>query len=128
MLSSFTPVPTIATSDVDRARAFYETTLGLSGDPSEEAGGVFYACGASGFLLYPSAYAGTNKATAMSFQVERDGFDAEVARLRAAGVTFDTFDLEGVQWVDGVATSPSGSAVWFSDPDGNILNVTTMPS
>lgn len=75
--------------------------------------------------MYPSAYAGTNQATALSFGVPDDGFDAEVADLRARGVRFDTFEAEGIEWADGVASAPGMRAVWFTDPDGNILNVET---
>jgi hypothetical protein len=75
--------------------------------------------------VYRSAYAGTNKATAASFQVPADAFDAEVASLRDKGVSFQTFELEGITWDDGVATMAGARSVWFEDPDGNILNVET---
>ncbi|MGB8022144.1 MAG: VOC family protein [Candidatus Nanopelagicales bacterium] len=127
MLSNYTPIATVPTADLDRARAFYEETLGLAGAVRElEGEGFLYTCGASGFLLYPSQFAGTNQATTMAFQVDDGGFDAEVARLRDAGVSFDTFEWEGVVWVDGVATMDGGKAVWFRDPDGNIINLMTM--
>ena len=78
------------------------------------------------FLVYPSAYAGTNKATAMSFQVPADKFDDEVAALRERDITFQTFDAEGITWDDGVASAGDVfRSVWFEDPDGNILNVET---
>ena len=82
MLSDLTATPVLAVSDLARARAFYEGTLGFR--PSREAAeGVLYAAGGGEFLVYPSAYAGTNQATALSFGVPDDGFDAEVADLRA---------------------------------------------
>jgi hypothetical protein len=34
--------------------------------------------------------------------------------------------MEGLEWIDGVATAGTMRAVWFADPDGNILNVETM--
>lgn len=123
MLSDYTPYPTVPTADLDRARAFYEGTLGLGPGVEEMGGGVRYTCGDSGFLLYPSEFAGTNQATAMAFQVDYDRFDDEAARLRDAGVTFDTFEWEEVAWVDGVATMDGGKAVWFRDPDGTIINL-----
>ena len=30
-----------------------------------------------------------------------------------------------MEWQDGVATAGSMRAVWFADPDGNILNLET---
>jgi catechol 2,3-dioxygenase-like lactoylglutathione lyase family enzyme len=124
MLSQHVPIPTLAVADLERARSFYEGTLGFV--PAREVpDGVMYGAGASSFFVYPSAYAGTNKATAMSFQVPQDAFDAEVGALRDAGLDFQTFELEGMEWQDGVAVAGSMRAVWFSDPDGNILNVET---
>ena len=124
MLADHSPVPTLAVSDLDRARAFYEGTLGFTpqGDVPD---GVLYRAGGGSFLVYPSAYAGTNKATAMSFDVPDDAFDAEVSALREKGIDFDTFDMEGIEWSDGVAQFGSMRAVWFTDPDGNILNLGT---
>ncbi|PVU84292.1 glyoxalase (plasmid) [Cellulomonas sp. WB94] len=124
MLSEFTPVPTLAVRDLEKARTFYEDVLGLTqvGDAPD---GVMYRAGSSQILVYPSAYAGTNKATAVSFDVPGGQFDTEVEALRARGVEFQTFDLPGASWVDGVATSDGMKAVWFADPDGNILNLET---
>lgn len=123
MLSDYMPIATIPTADLDRARAFYEGTLGIGVGDAEFGGGVRYTAGDGGFLLYPSEFAGTNRATAMAFQIDFDGFDAEVARLRAGGVSFDTFEWEGVAWEDGVAVMEGGKAAWFRDPDGNIINL-----
>ena len=124
MLSDSTPMPVLAVTDLDRARAFYEGTLGfqISRDAPE---GVLYRAGCGEFLVYPSGYAGTNRATAMSFPLAGEAFDAEVADLRARGVVFDTFEAEGLEWDDGVASAPGMRAVWFSDPDGNVLNLET---
>jgi catechol 2,3-dioxygenase-like lactoylglutathione lyase family enzyme len=123
MLSQITPVPTLAAADLSRARRFYEDTLGLT-PQSEAMGGVFYSCGDGRIFVYESAYAGTNKATAVSFEVSMADFDGEVQALRAAGLRFMTFDLDGIAWDDGVASMGDRMrSVWFADPDGNILNV-----
>ncbi len=121
MLSDYTPMPTLATADPQRSRAFYEGVLGF---PPGEAGGdgVVYRAGAGSFLVYESSFAGTNQATAMSLQCDA-GFDDEVRALRDAGVQFDTFDYEGIEWQDGVAVMGESKSVWFKDPDGNIINV-----
>ena len=124
MLADYPPVPTLAVSDLDRARGFYEGTLGFS-TRGDAVDGVMYDAGDEVFLVYPSAYAGTNKATAMSFSVPSDRFDAEVAALRDKGIEFQTFDMDGLEWADGVATMGTMRAVWFADPDGNILNIET---
>lgn len=124
MLSDFDAIPVLAVTDLEKARAFYETTLGFTsaGDAAE---GVMYRSGSRQFLVYPSGYAGTNQATAISFQVSADRFDAEVADLRDRGVDFQTFDVPEGTWQDGVLVSGGMKAAWFADPDGNILNVET---
>lgn len=125
MLSDFTPVTTLAVRDLQAARHFYESVLGFP--PGIDVGeGAFYTAGNSQFFIYESQYAGTNQATAMSFQLPADAFDAEVETVRTAGVTFDTFDAPGVTWTDGVASmGDQMRGVWFKDPDGNILNIDT---
>jgi catechol 2,3-dioxygenase-like lactoylglutathione lyase family enzyme len=123
MLSDFAAVPTLAVSDLQRAREFYEGVLGFA-SVADVADGVMYPSGNGSFLVYPSAYAGTNKATAMSFQLSAEAFDAEAAALREKGVTFDEFEMDEITWDNGVASLPDGSrAAWFTDPDGNILNI-----
>jgi catechol 2,3-dioxygenase-like lactoylglutathione lyase family enzyme len=124
MLSDTTPIATLPTADTARARRFYEDTLGLT-PLQEEPGGIMYKCGEGKLFLYQSEYAGTNKATAVTFSVSDDRFDPEVDALRKKGVTFQTFEYEGMEWKDDVMVSEGMKAVWFSDPDGNILNVST---
>lgn len=122
MLSDYPAMTTLPTSDLERARAFYEGVLGFT--PGEdESEGENYSAGGVKFLVYPSSYAGTNMATAISFAVDFDAFDDEAARLRDAGIEFDTFEFEDLTWEDGVAHMEGMKAVWFRDPDGNILNL-----
>ena len=126
MLSAYTPITTLPTADTERSRAFYEGVLGF--EPREAvSGGVYYRSGDSTFFVYQSGFAGTNRATAMSFAVSDEEFDAEIKALREAGVAFDTFEMEGIEWDDGVARMEGMRMAWFSDPDGNILNVGTPP-
>ena len=126
MIGDHTPVPTLAVEQIGRAREFYEGTLGLTAG-REMPGGVAYTAGSSGFFVYESEFAGTNKATSMMFELPDDAFDTQIADLRAKGVEFETYDLPGTQWDDGVASMMDGSfrSVWFQDPDGNILNLGT---
>lgn len=127
MLSDYPAIPTLAVADMSRARAFYEGVLGFA-PTSDLPEGVLYACGNGTIMVYPSAFAGTNKATAVSFAAPADAFDAEVDALRAAGIAFQTFEMEGLTWLDGVAQFSGARSVWFEDPDGNILNLETMPA
>ena len=89
MLSSYTPVATLPTSDLTKARSFYEETLGLTVQ-RDGTGGVSYTCGSGNLFVYESAYAGTNKATSVTFDVPTAEFDAEVDALRAKSIQFVT--------------------------------------
>lgn len=122
MLADHDTITTLAVKDLDAARTYYEGTLGFT--PSGDSpGGVLYRAGATRFLVFVSGFAGTNKSTAISFTIPPDRFDAEIADLRGRGVSFDEFEAEGLEWDDGVATMGDGRTAWFTDPDGNILNV-----
>ena len=124
MLSDHPAVPTLAVSDLSRAREFYEGVLGFKpqGEPAE---GVMYGVASGSVLVYPSAFAGTNKATSVSFQVPDEVFGAEVDALRDKGVSYQTFEAEGITWDGDVARYADMRAVWFADPDGNIINLET---
>ena len=129
MLSEYAPIPTLPVKDLPRAREFYEGVLGFTveGDVVDR---VVYRSGGGSFLVYPSAYAGTNKGTAMSIHVPVGSFDAEIEALRQKGMTFQTFEMEGITWDRGVAGGLPGApedfrGVWFDDPDGNIISVET---
>lgn len=125
MIGGHTPVTTLGVADLQRARDFYEGVLGF--DPGTEMmdAGITYQSGSGAFFVYTSEFAGTKKATAMMFELPGEAFDTAVADLRSKGVTFQTFDAEGMEWNDGVASADDGAfkSVWFTDPDGNILNL-----
>ena len=124
MLNQYDVGPTLPTADLDAAKAFY-SGLGFTSETAgpEEEMGVVFTTGATKFLVYPSAYAGTNKATSMAFDVPEAAFDELVQGLRDKGITFDTFDIPGGTWDDGVLSGMGMKSVWFHDPDGNIINV-----
>jgi catechol 2,3-dioxygenase-like lactoylglutathione lyase family enzyme len=125
MLGAKDAAATLAVTDIDVARDFYENTLGLTqiegGPPDPSA--VVYRSGSSAVLVYQSQYAGTNKATAASWAVG-DDFDAIVRGLKEKGVTFERYDdLPGTTRDGDVHAMGELRAVWFKDPSGNILNL-----
>ncbi|MDQ6651208.1 MAG: VOC family protein, partial [Acidobacteriota bacterium] len=111
----------IPVADMDRARKFYEKTLGLK--PKEEsAGGVTYECGnGTWFFLYKSVGAGTSKASQAFWEV--DDVEAEVAELKSRGVVFEEYEMPGVKTVNSIATGGGAKTAWFKDSEGNILAV-----
>ena len=126
MLGGSPAAATIAVSDLDRARKFYEEVLGLQAK-MEDPGGIMYGSGDSMVFVYPSQFAGTSQATVATWMVA--DLDAAVDELVSKGVTFEQYDMEGVKTDErGIATlSDVIRGAWFKDPDGNILNVGEGP-
>ena len=120
MLGKADALPMIAVKDIDRARKFYEETLGLK-PKSYYAGGVTYECGGATAFMYPTPNAGTSKASQAFWEVK--DVEAEVAELKARGVAFEQYDLPGVTWKNGIATGGGARTAWFKDTEGNILAI-----
>ena len=122
MLGGKDAAAALAVSDLQRARNFYENTLGLEA-AQELTGAILYRSGNSALLVYPSEYAGTNKATAAAWAVG-DEFGAIVQALKDKGVTFEHYDDLPETTRDGdVHQMGDLKTVWFKDPDGNILSL-----
>jgi hypothetical protein len=83
---------------------------------------VLYTSGNTPILVFKSEYAGTNQANALAWSVGNE-FDTIVECLRANGVTFERYDLPGLTLEGDVHVAENFKAVWFKDPDGNILHV-----
>jgi catechol 2,3-dioxygenase-like lactoylglutathione lyase family enzyme len=129
MLADAPIAPSLPASDIDRARRFYEEKLGFEPVQDDDGtGNVMYGSSdGTRFTVYPSAFAGTNQATAAAWQV--DDLGRVVAELRNRGVAFEEYDLPGLETVDGIATAPDGGrGAWFKDTEGNILGLVQMPS
>ena len=121
MLSDKDVCTSIGVSDLDRAKNFYEQKLGLTAS-METPGGVFYKSGNSGIFVYPTQYAGTNKATYASWRV--DDVKGTAAALKAKGISFEHYDNMPETKLDGdVHIMGDLQAAWFKDPDGNVLNI-----
>jgi catechol 2,3-dioxygenase-like lactoylglutathione lyase family enzyme len=108
----------IPATDMERARAFYEGTLGFK--PTMETGGgvVYQFAKNTACFLYPTPNAGTSKASQAFWQV-RD-IEGEVARLKSLGVTFETYDMPGMD-ASHISTDGGAKAAWFKDTEGNIM-------
>lgn len=120
-LNSKTSSAIIAVSDIERARTFYSDTLGLDLEEDGMGGVLIYRTGSTHLLVYPSTFAGTNKANAVVFDCGDDIEDI-VADLRGKGVVFEHYPEMGVDFQDGIHKSGSFRMAWFRDPDGNILH------
>lgn len=119
MLGTRNAMATVAVKDLNEAKGFYEGTLGLErvGEEGEEA--IIYKAGDSTVLVYRSQYAGTNQATAVTWDVDGD-LEEIVRGLKEKGVTFEAYDLPGVTREGDIHLAGSTKVAWFKDPDGNI--------
>jgi catechol 2,3-dioxygenase-like lactoylglutathione lyase family enzyme len=111
----------VAATDLDRARAFYEGVLGLN-LLSEEMSVLNFATGGTHLVVYRSDEAGSNRANAVVWGVG-DEIETIVADLRGKGVRFEHYDMDGVQFADGLHRAADFRMAWFKDPDGNILHL-----
>jgi predicted enzyme related to lactoylglutathione lyase len=121
MLDQGSVTANIPAADLARARAFYAEKLGLS--PSQEVEGiimVYRTTGGSPFSVYQTEYAGQAGHTIAQWHV--DDVDAEVRDLKGKGVTFEHYDMPGVEWDGDVARLEGmGKAAWFRDSENNVL-------
>jgi catechol 2,3-dioxygenase-like lactoylglutathione lyase family enzyme len=111
-----------AVDDLQRARQFYEETLGLNTTVMDEENGVMAInhAGDRETLVYvkpdfvPATY------TVLNFQV--DDIDAAVDGLGERGVSFERYDGFD-QDEKGVMRGNGPQIAWFKDPAGNIFSV-----
>jgi predicted enzyme related to lactoylglutathione lyase len=112
---------TIPAQDLERARTFYETVLGLK-PASVAPGGVFYeGNGAGRFLVFPSSGRPSGGHTQLGFAV--DDIGAEVAALKLKGVTFEAYEMPQFDASTSIATFPGTKSAWFKDTEGNLLGI-----
>jgi catechol 2,3-dioxygenase-like lactoylglutathione lyase family enzyme len=114
MLADSRIFPTLAVSDIERARRFYEGRLGFDVEAEVEET-VRYRCGG-----------GTGLAI---FERPMEAIDRTVAAFEVKDIEREVKELEerGVE-VEGVITLPSGvMRAFFQDPDGNVIGMRQLP-
>ena len=121
MLGKADATPMIAVKDLDRARRFYEETLGLKTEDEWGWEGVTLKSGDTLINVYRSEFAGTNKATALTFDV--DDIEREVSDLKEKGIFFEHYSLPGLEERGDLYVGDRMKTAWFKDPDGNILSL-----
>ena len=97
-----------AVTDIARSREFYEKTLGLKVGETFGDGWIEYDVGGMAFGI-SNNFPVSGPQESVAFEV--DDLNAEVARLKAAGVVFKTE----------VAEFPPCRMALISDPDGNTI-------
>ena len=122
MLGDKDAAANIAVKNLEIAKKFYENTLGLTQVAAEGQEVIVLKSGNSTVNVYRSQYAGTNKATTVTWVVGED-IESVVQQLKAKGITFEHYDMPGVTRVGDVHFAGDMKVAWFKDPDGNILNI-----
>jgi catechol 2,3-dioxygenase-like lactoylglutathione lyase family enzyme len=129
MLGNKDAAANIAVKNLEVAKRFYKETLGLREEEGAEVEGVnVFRSANSTIYVYQSEYAGTNKATAITWMVGGE-MEEIVKALRAKGVTFEHYDMpDAKREGDGGDIHVFGDmkVAWFKDPDGNILNIASQ--
>ena len=115
--------PGFSVDDIDAAREFYGTKLGL---PVDDAGmGALRISLPSGqaVFVYPKPNHEPATFTILNFLV--DNVDTAVDKLKSTGIKFEQYDLPDIKTDErGIARDTGGPAMaWFKDPAGNILSV-----
>jgi catechol 2,3-dioxygenase-like lactoylglutathione lyase family enzyme len=113
----------VASSDLDRSRAFYEGVVGLEVTHQDGFACVLRSGGTVvRVTLVPEVRAAPY--TVLGWEV--DDLEAAVDSLVARGVSFLRFDGMD-QDARGIWAAPGGDRVsWFPDPDGHVLSLTQL--
>jgi catechol 2,3-dioxygenase-like lactoylglutathione lyase family enzyme len=111
----------VSTTEIGRARRFYEDLLELR-LVEETPYALVFDCGGTTLRVTAVGELDPVPQTVLGWRVS-DAREA-VLKLAARGVAVERFD-EFEQDQDGIWEAPGGSLVaWFKDPDGNLLSLT----
>ena len=120
MIGATMVVPTVPVSDLERSKAFYGGTLGLT-FLWETPASVRFRCGESSELSIFKRPATVTDHTLAHFEVA--DIEAAVGDLEARGVAFIDY-AEGPLTTSGhIAQLGPARGAWFRDPDGNTLGL-----
>jgi len=110
----------VATSDFERARAFYEGVLGLR-FVRDDSFALVFDCAGTTLRIAKVREVDPQNYTVLGWHV--DDIRATASGLKARGAQF--IIIPGFPQDDlGVWTSPDATKVaWFKDPDGNTLSI-----
>jgi catechol 2,3-dioxygenase-like lactoylglutathione lyase family enzyme len=111
--------------DLHTAEAFYSTVLDLELDSKEEGRHLFFKCGQTMLLIFnadatavqtgPVPGHGTTGPGHVAFSVDANDLDAWIEQVESRGVAVEA----RIDWPAG------GRSIYFRDPAGNSLELTT---
>ncbi len=111
-----------AVPDIEAARGFYGTTLGLDVRDGRETGLLeLHVGGGTPIMVYPKPDHVPATYTILNFVV--DDIESAVDELVEKGISMERYP-DSSQDERGIARDDRGPAIaWFRDPAGNILSV-----
>ena len=122
MLNDAVPICLVATIDAEKARPFYEETLGLKCLADDEFALVFELKGTVLRVQKVPEFE-PHEFTTHGWRVE--DIEAEVKELSAKGVEFARFPCFEQDEL-GIWDTPGARIAWFHDPDGNLLSLSEI--
>jgi len=124
MLAHADAIATVGVRDIDAAREFYGNVLDLLEEESaqEEGGVLIFRSGNTRIQVYRSEYAGTNQATAISWDLGERIVEI-VDALKAKGASFERYDMPDMRLEGELYVADGFKVTWLKDPDGNILSL-----
>lgn len=113
-------VATLPVTDLERAKAFYGETLGLT-SLWENPASVRFRCGELSELSVFKRPATVTEHTLAHFEVT--DIEAALRDLEAKGVAFIDYDEGPLKTTGHIAQIGPARGAWFHDPDGNTLGM-----
>jgi catechol 2,3-dioxygenase-like lactoylglutathione lyase family enzyme len=120
MLNTSMVVATLPVTDLERSKAFYGETLGLTFLWDNPAS-VRFGCGDGTQLSIFRRGPSTADHTLAHFEVA--DIDATVRDLEERGVAFIDYTEGPLQTTGHIAQLGPARGAWFHDPDGNVLGL-----
>jgi len=112
----------VATTDREKAKAFYGGTLGFVLQ-SEDPYGTVFAMNDASLRITPLPEFNAAPYTVLGWNVA--DVSGTVKALTEAGIIFERYSfLEQDEF--GIWTSGEAQVAWFKDPDGNVLSISSL--
>lgn len=125
MFSNAKAFSSFSVNDIQKAKDFYQNTIGLEVKEYPDMGGIFslHLSGGGEVMVYPKPNHEPATFTVLNFPVE--DVEAAVKELKSKGVQFESYDMPDLKTDDdNIARGDQGPKIaWFTDPAGNILSV-----
>jgi catechol 2,3-dioxygenase-like lactoylglutathione lyase family enzyme len=120
MIGATMVVATVPVTDLERGKAFYRDTLGLT-FLWETPASVRFRCGESSELSVFKRPPIVTEHTLGHFEVS--DIEVTVSELEAKGIAFIDYDEGPLKTTGHIAQLGPARGAWFHDPDGNTLGL-----